>query len=111
MIAQQYHPITHTFNTTHVEVRLTMINATIIKNQPLNWHIPLSLYIGNQEGEKYMRIMWLIITYLNDRITMNYFFHPMNRQINGGDPENIPGQAGKGFADSSLAYQRLTSYK
>ena len=56
MIAQQYHPITHTFNTTHVEVRLTMINATIIKNQPLNWHMPLSLYIGNQEGEKYMRI-------------------------------------------------------
>jgi hypothetical protein len=41
---------------------------------------------------------------------MNYFFNPMNGQING-DPENIPGQAGKGFADSSLAYQRLTSYK
>ena len=40
---------------------------------------------------------------------LNYFYNPMiNGQINdGGDPENIPAQAGKGFADSSraLAYQ------
>ena len=39
----------------------------------------------------------------------NYFYNPMIwGQINdGGDPENIPAQAGKGFADSSraLSYQ------
>ena len=85
-----------------------MVNVTIVKYVKSafirSWRMPLSLYIGNQEVEKHMQIGWLIIKYLNTGTIINYFYNAMiEGQINDGDPENIPGQAGKdgkGFADS-----------
>ena len=72
------HTITHIFNTTHVEVRLTMVNVTIVKYVKSafirSWRMPLSLYIGNQEVEKHMQIGWLIIKYLNTGTIINYFY-------------------------------------
>ena len=65
----------------------------------------VTLYRQPRGGEVYAN--YLVDNYVYKR--WNYFYNPMiNGQINdGGDPENIPAQAGKGFADSSraLAYQ------
>ena len=65
----------------------------------------VSLYRTPRGGEIYAN--YLVDNYVYKR--WNYFYNPMIwGQINdGGDPENIPAQAGKGFADSSraLTYQ------
>ena len=65
----------------------------------------ITLYRQPRGGEIYAN--YLVDNYVYKR--WNYFYNPMiNGQINdGGDPENIPAQAGEGFSDSSraLAYQ------
>ena len=86
LIVPQYHSITQTFNTGGGE-----INMNIVKSAS-------KLIRG---GEIYAN--YLVDNYGYKR--WNSFYNPMiNGQINdGGDPESIPAQAGKGFADSSRA--------
>ena len=100
LIVPQYHTITQTFNTGGGE-----INMNIVKSASKLTNAFETLYRQPRGGEVYAN--YLVDNYVYKR--WNYFYNPMiNGQINdGGDPENIPLQQGKGFADSSraLAYQ------
>ena len=100
LIVPQYHTITQTFNTGGGE-----INMNIVKSASKLTNAFITLYRTPRGGEIYAN--YLVDNYIYKR--WNYFYNPMiNGQINdGGDPENIPAQAGKGFADSSraLSYQ------
>ena len=100
LIAPQYHTITQTFNTGGGE-----INMNIVKSASKLTNAFITLYRTPRGGEIYAN--YLVDNYIYKR--WNYFYNPIiNGQINdGGDPENIPAQAGKGFADSSraLSYQ------
>ena len=100
LIVPQYHTITQTFNTGGGE-----INMNIVKSASKLTNAFITLYRQPRGGEIYAN--YLVDNYVHKR--WNYFYNPMiNGQINdGGDPENIPAQAGKGFADSSraLTYQ------
>ena len=100
LIVPQYHTITQTFNTGGGE-----INMNIVKSASKLTNAFITLYRTPRGGEIYSN--YLVDNYIYKR--WNYFYNPMiNGQINdGGDPENIPAQAGKGFADSSraLSYQ------
>ena len=100
LIVPQYHTITQTFNTGGGE-----INMNIVKSASKLTNAFVSLYRQPRVGEIYAN--YLVDNYVYKR--WNYFYNPMIwGQINdGGDPENIPAQAGKGFADSSraLTYQ------
>ena len=106
LIVPQYHTITQTFNTGGGE-----INMNIVKSASKLTNAFVTLYREPRGGEIYAN--YLVDNYVYKR--WNYFYNPMiNGQINdGGDPENIPLQAGKGFADSSraLAYQLQVSIK
>ena len=100
LIVPQYHTITQTFNTGGGE-----INMNIVKSASKLTNAFITLYRTPRGGEIYSN--YLVDNYVYKR--WNYFYNPMIwGQINdGGDPENIPAQAGKGFADSSraLTYQ------
>ena len=100
LIVPQYHTITQTFNTGGGE-----INMNIVKSASKLTNAFITLYRQPRGGEVYSN--YLVDNYVYKR--WNYFYNPMIwGQINdGGDPENIPAQAGKGFADSSraLTYQ------
>ena len=100
LIVPQFHTITQTFNTGGGE-----INMNIVKSASKLTNAFITLYRQPRGGEVYAN--YLVDNYVYKR--WNYFYNPMiNGQINdGGDPENIPAQAGKGFSDSSraLAYQ------
>ena len=100
LIVPQYHTITQTFNTGGGE-----INMNIVKSASKLTNAFITLYRTPRGGKIYSN--YLVDTYVYKR--WNYFYNPMIwGQINdGGDPENIPAQAGKGFADSSraLTYQ------
>ena len=100
LIVPQYHTITQTFNTGGGE-----INMNIVKSASKLTNAFITLYRQPRGGEVYAN--YLVDNYVYKR--WNYFYNPMIwGQINdGGDPENIPAQAGKGFADSSraLTYQ------
>ena len=100
LIVPQYHTITQTFNTGGGE-----INMNIVKSASKLTNAFITLYRTPRGGEIYSN--YLVDNYIYKR--WNYFYNPMIwGQINdGGDPENIPAQAGKGFADSSraLTYQ------
>ena len=100
LIVPQYHTITQTFNTGGGE-----INMNIVKSASKLTNAFITLYRAPRGGEIYSN--YLVDNYVYKR--WNYFYNPMIwGQINdGGDPENIPAQAGKGFADSSraLTYQ------
>ena len=100
MIVPQYHTITQTFNTGGGE-----INMNIVKSASKLTNAFVTLYRQPRGGEVYAN--YLVDNYVHKR--WKYFYNPMiNGQINDGpDPENIPLQAGKGFADSSraLTYQ------
>ena len=100
LIVPQYHTITQTFNTGGGE-----INMNIVKSASKLTNAFITLYRTPRGGEIYSN--YLVDNYVYKG--WNYFYNPMIwGQINdGGDPENIPAQAGKGFADSSraLTYQ------
>ena len=100
LIVPQYHTITQTFNTGGGEIKMNIVKSAFKLTNAF-----VSLYRQPRGGEVYAN--YLVDKYVYKR--WNYFYDPMiNGQINdGGDPENIPAQAGKGFADSSpaLAYQ------
>ena len=100
LIVPQYHTITQTFSTGGGE-----INMNIVKSASKLTNAFITLYRAPRGGEVYSN--YLVDNYVYKR--WNYFYNPMIwGQINdGGDPENIPAQAGKGFADSSraLTYQ------
>ena len=100
LIVPQYHTITQTFNTGGGE-----ISMNIVKSASKLTNAFITLYRTPRGGKIYSN--YLVDTYVYKR--WNYFYNPMIwGQINdGGDPENIPAQAGKGFADSSraLTYQ------
>ena len=80
-------------------------NMNIVKSASNLTNAFVTLYRQPRGGEVYAN--YLVDNYVYKR--WNYFYNPMiDGQINdGGDPENIPLQQGKGFADSSraLAYQ------
>ena len=94
LIILQYHTITQTFNTGGGE-----INMNIVKSASKLSDAFITSYRAPRAGEIYAN--YLVDNYVHKR--WNYFYNPMiNGQINdGGDPENIPAQAGKGFQDYS----------
>ena len=100
LIVPQYHTITQTFNTGGGE-----INMNIVKSASKLTNAFITLYRQPRSGEVYSH--YLIDNYVYKR--WNYMYNPMiYGQINDGpDPENVPLQQGKGFADSSraLTYQ------
>ena len=106
LIVPQYHTITQTFNTGGGE-----INMNIVKSASKLTNAFTTLYRTPRQGEIYAN--YLVDNYVHKR--WNYFYNPMiNGQINdGGDPENIPAQAGKGFQDYSrnLSWQMQIANK
>ena len=94
LIVPQYHTITQTFNAGGRE-----INMNIVKSASKLSDAFITLYRTQRQGEIYAN--YLVDNYVHKR--WNYFYNPMiNGQINdGGDPENIPLQQGKGFQDYS----------
>ena len=96
LIVPQYHTLTQTFSAGGGE-----INMNIVKSASKLSTAFITLYRTPRGGERYAN--FLVDNYVHKR--WNYFDNPMiNGEINDGpDPDNVPLQQGKGFADSSRA--------